>query len=208
MHDRRMHVVCLSCFNTNDPAIQKVQQWLKAWEKSSNGHHTSKFVQVGSGQELLEELSNQNDVDVLILAAHGHEDGNFQMADKGALAASDVVEALKRGGLPGNAVLFLFACNGAKSDKLRSLFPANGRGPQLVLGATRLALSDPMRDAIKSVVTARERGPMTVTDAKTIVDEEEAGLVVSVSPLKVSPSKTRFLCVLWGPEPNNRYPPG
>jgi hypothetical protein len=201
-----MRVVCLSCFDESKrdslTAIEKVKQWIELLKKPSE------FIQIGNTKNLLDALSDQTTlkgVDVLILAAHGYSDGNFQMRDGTAAAASDVVGALKKGALPEKAVLFVFACNGAKSGELLSLFPANGRGPRMIFGATRLALSNPMKNAIKSVVEAVQADEMDVDRAKSIADNEKA-CQIDAATNKVTSHETPFLCVLWGP--NERYAPG
>lgn len=202
-----MRVVCLSCFDESTPkdfaAIEKVRLWIERSDGPSNRH----FLQIGNRRELLDALSHPTklrDVDVLILAAHGYSDGDFHMRDGNKAAASDVVGELRKGALPEKAVLFLFACNGAKSTALQSLFPANGRGPRMIFGATRLALSNPMKNAIQDVAAAHDPGKLNVDRAKAIVDERLACRVDGVTQ-KATPPEEPFLCVIWGP--NDRYPP-
>ncbi len=203
-----MRVVCLSCFDeakSNDHgAIEKVRQWVEGLKEPFDG----RFISIGNGARLFRALSDRtelNDVDVLILAAHGYSDGDFQMCDGGHAAASEVVRALKTGALREKAVLFVFACNGARSQELLSLFPSDGRGPRMVFGATRLALSNPMKNAIKRVAAALAGGKLDIECAKLIVDSEKACRTDGATDKPTLPEEP-FLCVIWGP--NERYAPG
>jgi hypothetical protein len=76
----------------------------------------------------------------------------------------------------------------------------------MVVGARRLALSNPMTRAIKRIAGVLDRRELAVSCATSIVDEQLA-CQVDPATLAVTEPETPFLRVIWGPGPGERYPP-
>jgi hypothetical protein len=155
MREGKVRVVCLSGLVETEGDDQDVLQCLNAVVGEFREALSYQFTPIDRPAELVIALSDKglSDADVLILAAHGYG-GDLKMRDGNLAASADIFAELKKGALPNDAILFVFACSGATSPSLLAFVPAAGRGPRMVFAATRGCPSHPMRDALRCVVRA------------------------------------------------------
>ncbi len=188
-----MKALCLSCFSDADEEriLNDVKNRLTALDGST-------FRPVKDSAQLKQDLADSalvKDVDLLILVAHAYDAGEaLKMRDEALVPVSEVVTALKAGGLPEEAILFVFACNGGMSRHWHQLF-SPGRGPKMIFGPTRLARSVPLANVLIRAEGGLLRGglPKDRDEACSVVHRFLARDADGDGP------ETPFLGVLWGP---------